>query len=100
MTSRGADLTVVVTRALHQAGALTELLREAGVRVIELPVIEVADPEDWGPFDRALVGIDRFDAVLIGSKNAADAVKARGYTVPVPVCAVGTKTKKQLEAME
>jgi uroporphyrinogen III methyltransferase/synthase len=99
MPSRSAELTVVVTRALHQAGGLSQLLWNEGVRVIELPTIAVADPEDWAPFDRALSEIDRYRAVLIGSKNAADAVRARGFSVSIPVCAVGKKTKQLLESM-
>ncbi len=101
MTSKAGEhrpLTVVVTRAVHQAGALSQLLARRGVRVIELPTIAVAEPLDWAPFDRALGEIERYRAVLIGSKNAADAVGARGFTVPIPVCAVGGKTKRHLEA--
>src|SRR5262245_49188982 len=99
MASKRGSPTIVVTRAVHQAGALTDLLRDKGARVIELPTIAIADPEDWGPFDRALREIDRYQAVLIGSKNAAEAVKARGFTVSIPVCAVGKKTKQQLSSM-
>jgi uroporphyrinogen III methyltransferase/synthase len=99
MSSSTAELTAVVTRALHQAGALSDLLRDKGVRVIELPTIAVAEPQDWAPFDRAMRAIESFDAVLIGSKNAADAVRARGFSIPIPICAVGKKTKRELEAM-
>jgi uroporphyrinogen-III synthase len=95
----GDRLTVVVTRAQHQASGLSELLRARGARVIELPVIEVAEPLDWTPFDRALADIERYHAVLIGSKNAADAVAARGYTIPIPICVVGKKTLQHLASL-
>jgi uroporphyrinogen III methyltransferase / synthase len=100
MSFKGAEpRTVVVTRAEHQAGGLSEALRAKGMRVIELPTIRVAEPEDWGPFDRALASIRDYRAVLIGSKNVADAVKARGFSIPIPICTVGAKTKAELQKL-
>jgi len=43
-----ATRTVVVTRAGHQAPALSGRLRDMGARVIELPVISLAPPADGG----------------------------------------------------
>ncbi|MHB1775326.1 MAG: uroporphyrinogen-III C-methyltransferase [Acidimicrobiales bacterium] len=43
-----AGATVVVTRPPDQAGALSAALADAGARVLELPTIEVAPPEDGG----------------------------------------------------
>jgi uroporphyrinogen III methyltransferase / synthase len=43
-----AAKTVVVTRAAHQAPALSAGLRDLGARVIELPVITLAAPADGG----------------------------------------------------
>lgn len=99
MSSRGAELSgfrIVVTRAPHQAGSLSSLLEERGAEVLNLPTIRIAEPEDWAPVDELLRNIRRYDAVLIGSKNAVEAVKRRGFTVPVPVVAVGRKTKVAL----
>jgi uroporphyrinogen III methyltransferase/synthase len=45
---RLAGTTVVVTRPPDQAGALSAALADAGARVLELPTIEVAPPEDGG----------------------------------------------------
>lgn len=101
MSSRGAELTglrVVVTRAPHQAGALREVLEAHGAQVISLPTIRIAEPEDWSPVDEALAAVDGYDAVLIGSKNAVDAVRGRGFPISVLVVAVGRKTKAALAA--
>ena len=44
---------VLVTRAAGQEGALAERLAALGAEVLAMPVIRVADPEDWGPADAA-----------------------------------------------
>ena len=43
-----AGTTVVVTRAREQAGTLAGAFDAAGARVVEVPVVEIADPEDGG----------------------------------------------------
>lgn len=43
-----AGTTVVVTRAASRAGRLASLLRDAGARVVCLPVVETAEPDDDG----------------------------------------------------
>ena len=43
-----AGTTVVVTRARGRAAPLTAALQAAGARVVEVPVVEIADPDDGG----------------------------------------------------
>ncbi|HEX2196336.1 MAG TPA: uroporphyrinogen-III synthase [Actinomycetota bacterium] len=47
-------LRIVVTRARRQSGSLAEQLEELGADVIEMPVIEIADPTSWDQLDQSL----------------------------------------------
>ena len=60
---------VLVTRARHQARAFADLLESQGATVILLPTIEIKPPEDYGPLDRALAGIEDYDWVVFTSVN-------------------------------
>lgn len=67
--------TVVVTRAAHQAPELSRGLRQAGARVVELPVIEVVAPPDGGSSLREAVGRvagGTYAWVVFSSANAVD----------------------------
>lgn len=66
-----AGTTVVVTRARSQAGPLADALSTAGARVVEVPVIEIADPEDGGTVLRqAAARVAGYDWVAFTSANA------------------------------
>jgi uroporphyrinogen III methyltransferase / synthase len=60
---------VLVTRTREQAGTLRVLLEERGAVAIELPTIQVGPPDDWGPVDRAIGRLDRFDWAIFTSVN-------------------------------
>jgi uroporphyrinogen III methyltransferase/synthase len=65
-----AGTTVVVTRAREQAGALSAALTAAGAAVLELAVIEVADPADGGAALRAAAArAADYDWVVFTSAN-------------------------------
>jgi uroporphyrinogen-III synthase len=64
--------TVAVTRAADQAGPLKEHLEALGARVIEVPVITIADPSDGGEALYAAVdNLHTYDWVVLTSPNAA-----------------------------
>ena len=66
-----AGTTVVVTRPREQAGELAAALSGAGARVVEVPVIEIADPEDGGvALRRAAEAVAGYDWVAFTSANA------------------------------
>lgn len=66
-----AGATVAVTRPRHQAGAFRAALESAGARVVEVPVIDVADPEDGGDaLRRAAAEIAGYHWVAFTSANA------------------------------
>ncbi len=64
---------VLVTRATGQRGRLARLLAERGAEVVAVPTIRVVPPEDPGPVQAALAGLDRFDWVVLTSANGVEA---------------------------
>ena len=64
--------TIVVTRAAEQGRRLTERLTAIGAEVVELPLIDVVDPEDGGAALRdAIARLDEFDWIVVTSANGA-----------------------------
>jgi uroporphyrinogen-III synthase/uroporphyrinogen III methyltransferase/synthase len=68
---------VLVTRALHQAGKLSEGLRALGAEVVEVPVLEIRPPESFAGLDRTLQQIESYDWLIFTSANAVRAVTER-----------------------
>jgi uroporphyrinogen-III synthase len=67
-----AGKRIVLTRAPEDSAELTRALESLGARVISLPTVAFAPPEDWQKLDEHLHHPDeRFDAILFLSKNAA-----------------------------
>lgn len=60
---------VLVTRAEHQAPALTAALAELGAQVFEQPALKISPPDDWQPVDKALERLDQFDWLVFSSAN-------------------------------
>jgi uroporphyrinogen-III synthase len=74
---------VVVTRARAQASALVDALRRLGAGTVEVPAIEIADPDDGGVALRDAAGrLGSYDWVVLTSPNGAqrllDAVRDLG----------------------
>jgi uroporphyrinogen III methyltransferase/synthase len=98
-----AGRTVVVTRAAHQAPALTGRLHDLGARVVEVPTIALAPPADGGTALTAAVEKLRQGAyawVVFTSANAVEKFMAlvpdsRAYGV-TQVAAVGPATVEAL----
>jgi uroporphyrinogen III methyltransferase/synthase len=62
---------VVVTRAAGQAGELVARLRELGAEAVEVPAIEIVDPDDGGAALRAAAArVHTYDWVVFTSANA------------------------------
>lgn len=104
MTPQGegplAGRTVVVTRAAEQGRRLVEMLGALGADVVELPLIEVVDPDDGGAsLAMALADVRPGDWVVVTSPNGASrvAAAARGTRPPgVKIAAVGEATSAAL----
>lgn len=102
-----AGKRIVVTRAADSAGDLEELLRSRGAEPLPYPCIAIAAPEDRGPLDAALRGLNAgdFDWLVITSHNAvtafAERLQALGLGLwslsRVAVAAVGSATARAAE---
>lgn len=77
MSEALAGRTILITRPAHQTKDLQEPLEGLGARVLSMPVIEIVEPEDFGPLDEALNGLESFDWVVFTSANGVEAVRAR-----------------------
>jgi uroporphyrinogen III methyltransferase/synthase len=64
---------VMITRPLAQAGTLAQRLCELGALPLHLPLIKIAEPEDWSSVDRAIADISAFDWLVFTSANGVDA---------------------------
>jgi uroporphyrinogen-III synthase len=76
---------VLVTRAAHQAGKLSDGLRTAGFDPVEVPVLEIRPPLDSGPLDAALRNLDTYDWLILTSANTVRALTERAAVLGVPM---------------
>jgi uroporphyrinogen-III synthase/uroporphyrinogen III methyltransferase/synthase len=91
---------VLVTRAAHQAGKLSDGLRALGAEPVEVAVLEIRPPESYAPLDDALKHLDRYDWLILTSANAVRALAERAdflglaleEDAPPRVAAVGEAT--------
>jgi uroporphyrinogen III methyltransferase/synthase len=60
---------VVVTRPAGEAARAAADLEALGAEAIVAPTVEILPPEDFGPLDRALGGLDRYDWLVFTSAN-------------------------------
>ncbi len=97
---------IVVTRAAEQAGDLARLLTAEGARPLLVPTIRFQDPEDTGPLDRALAGLEGYDWLVFTSPNAPsrflDRLQASGgpgrLAAGTRIACIGPATARALEA--
>ena len=91
---------VLVTRAAHQAGKLSDGLRALGAVPVEVPVLEIRPPESFKPLDAALQNLYDYDWLILTSANTVHALAERasalgiglgGFT-SLKVAAVGAST--------
>jgi uroporphyrinogen III methyltransferase/synthase len=68
---------VLVTRPRHQAGDLVRRLEELGAVPVLLPAVEVREPADWGPVDRALADLAGYQWLVFTSANGVHALLRR-----------------------
>jgi uroporphyrinogen-III synthase/uroporphyrinogen III methyltransferase/synthase len=80
-----AGRRVLVTRALHQAGKLSDGLRVLGAEPVEIPVLEIRPPVSFEPLDAALRQLDSYDWLILASANAARALAERTASLELPL---------------
>lgn len=77
MTAALAGRRVLVTRAVHQAGKLSDCLRAAGADPIEVPILEILPPASYDPLDHALRHLYSYDWLILTSANTVRAITER-----------------------
>ncbi len=68
---------ILVTRPRHQAGQMIAQLEELGAEVSLLPAVEIREPADWTPVDRAIDRLSAFQWLVFTSANGVDALIGR-----------------------
>lgn len=86
---------ILVTRAAHQAGKLSEGLRAAGFEPVEVPVLEIQPPESYDPLDLALRRLNTYDWIIFTSGNAMPFFQVRAMDLGVEI----TKLRAEIAAV-
>jgi uroporphyrinogen III methyltransferase/synthase len=68
---------VLVTRPRHQAADLVQRLDELGAVAVLLPTIEIREPVDWAPVDRAVQELASYQWLVFTSANGVHAFLRR-----------------------
>src|SRR5262245_26435538 len=70
---------VLVTRPRHQAGPMMQQLERLGAFPVLLPMMEIREPDDWGPVDAATdqLRLGQFQWVVFTSANGVEAFVGR-----------------------
>ena len=86
-----AGRRIVTTR--DEPGELDRLLEEHGADVVNVPLIEIADPPDGGAaLLRELARLDEYDWLVVTSRHGATRVVAAAQRARVRTAAIGTAT--------
>ena len=96
---------ILVTRARHQASALSRLLSEHGAQPVELPVIDIQAIADTEELDRTISGLEHYDWIVFTSVNGVSSFFQRLYDLKLDTRAfkglkigvIGPATAKALE---
>lgn len=96
---------VLVTRAAHQAGKLSEGLRVLGATPVAVPVLEICPPANFDPLDRALRSLGSYDWLILTSTNTVRAFEERSALLGISlagnatpkVAAIGSSTAAAAE---
>jgi uroporphyrinogen-III synthase len=88
-----AGRRVLVTRAVHQAGKLSDGLRALGVEPVEVPVLEIQPPAGYDAIDLALrrlnSRLDTYDWLILTSANTVRALVERAAALGLPLTLFG-----------
>ena len=97
---------IVVTRDRRQSPMLAAPLEALGAEVLFVPVIEIADPAEFGPLDRAVDQLDTYDWVIFTSANSVrhfvEALRRSQRdlrALKAKLCAIGPATRAAIEAL-
>lgn len=99
-----AGHAILVTRPVHQAAALAQLIRSRGGEPVLFPTLEIRDAPDPRPLHEALANLASIDLAVFASANAAaralPAIVAAGGLAPgARMAAVGEGTAAELRRL-
>jgi len=97
-----AGLKVLVTRPVHQAGPLCDLIRQAGGEAIPFPVLAVEAAEESASLQQLLTHLQHYWLAIFISPNAVRfAIEAAapygGLPATLKIAAVGEGSRRELE---
>jgi uroporphyrinogen-III synthase len=78
-----AGKRVLVTRAAHQAGMLSDGLRALGATPVEVPVLEIHPPASFAALDAALLALSGYDWLVLTSANTVRALARRAAVLGI-----------------
>jgi uroporphyrinogen-III synthase len=98
-----AGKRILVTRALHQAGKLSDGLRALGAEPVEVPVLEIRPPASFEQLDAAILNLADYDWLILTSANTVRALVVRAFElgtefaqqVSLKVAAIGEGTAEE-----
>ncbi len=102
------DKTVVLTRSQDQNSEARFLFESKGAKVLELPALVIAPPDNWSPLDASLLELKKYDWMIFSSSNGINSVEKRlkliGSSLSdkpkhLKVAVVGKKTAKALQKL-
>lgn len=64
--------TVLVTRSAGQSSQFSELLKQEGAEVIEMPALVITPPSRWDELDNAIANLYEFDWLILTSSNGVE----------------------------
>jgi uroporphyrinogen III methyltransferase/synthase len=100
-----AGKRIAVTRARAQSEALAQPLEALGATVLEVPTIEIRDPDSWQALDSAVAHLDEFDFLILTSVNGVQkllerltaAGRSASAVTHLEVGAIGPATAAELQ---
>ena len=99
--------TILITRSKNASAEMQGLLESHGASVLNLPSIEIVDPDSWDECDATIWRLAEYDGVCFTSKNTVEKLiqrirlirpQALNTLATRNLYAVGEKTKSILEA--
>jgi uroporphyrinogen-III synthase len=95
---------ILVGRARHQAGSLSTSLRSLGASVVEIPFIEIRQPQSFAPLDEALKNLATYDWLILTSVNGVESMWQRARKLRIPrarlkhlqIAVIGPATKRAI----
>jgi len=96
---------ILITRSLHQAQKMVDLITDLGGEPFMFPTIEIALPDQSEPMDNAIANIERYSWLIFTSVNGVSAFFDRMRHLRkdirslnnVKICAIGPKTREEIE---